>query len=149
MTVLSTVLEACTLLGAAFLTVYAIDVVVAERLANGADRPLPRGAEWTAICRRIHHRFIWPAAISVAAALLASYYLQDDRWQVGAGLMIGAICYTWDKILPAGTVLHTIDPSRPATLHLTRARFRDYAIRHIPLIVLGLGALAAYAWAHY
>ena len=146
---LSTVLEACTLLGAAFLTVYAIDVVVVERLANGSNRPLPCGAEWAAMCRRIHHRFIWPAAISVVAALVASYYLQDDRWQVGAGLMIGAICYTWDSILPAGTVLNTVDPSRPATLHLTRARFRAYAIRHYPLIALGLGALAAYAWAHY
>lgn len=139
------------LLGAAFLTVYAIDVAIAERMANAGDRPrpLPRGAEWTAMCRRIHRRFIWPAAISVVAALVASYYLQDDRWQVGAGLMIGAICYTLDSILPAGTVLHTVDPTRPATQHLTRARFRAYAIRHYPLIVLGLGALAAYAWAHY
>lgn len=145
---LSTVLEACMLLGAAYFTVYAIDVAVAERLTNARERPLPRGAEWSAICSRIHHRFIWPAAISVIAALAASAYLQDDRWQVGAGLLIGAICYTWDTILPAGTVLRTIDPSRPATLHLTRARFRSYAFRHYPLIVLGLGALAAFAWAH-
>jgi len=147
--VLSTLLEVMMLLGAAYLTVYAIDVAVAERLVNAADRPLPRGAEWTAICRRAHHRFIWPATISVVAALAASAYLQDDRWQVGAGLMIGAICYTWDAILPAGTVLHTVDPSRPATQHLTRARFKAYAFRHYPLIVLGLGALAAFAWAHY
>lgn len=146
---LSTVLEACMLLGAAFLTVYAIDIAVLERLANGRDRPLPCGSEWTALCRRIHRRLIWPAAVSVVAALVASYYLQDDRWQVGAGLMIGAICYTLDSILPAGTVLHTIDPTRLATQHLTRARFRAYAIRHYPLIVLGIGALAAYAWAHY
>jgi len=147
--VLSTVLEACTLLGAAYLTVYAIDVAVAERLTRTADRPLPQGSEWTALCSRIHSRYIWPGAISVVAALIASAYLQDDKWQVGAGLMIGAICYTWDSILPAGTVLHTVDPSRPATQHLTRARFRAYAIRHYPLIVLGLGALAAFAWAHY
>ena len=39
-TVLSTVLEACTLPGAAFLTVYAIDVAVVERLANGAIFPV-------------------------------------------------------------------------------------------------------------
>lgn len=137
------------LLGAAYLTVYAIDVAVAERLTNAGDRPLPRGAEWSAICSRIHRRFIWPATISVIAALAASAYLQDDRWQVGAGLLIGAIAYTWETILPAGTVLHTVDPSRPATQHLTRARFKSYAIRHYPLIGLGLSALAAFAWAHY
>ena len=136
------------LFGAAYLTVYAIDVAVAERLANAGSRPLPRGAEWSAFCNRIHRRFIWPAAISVVAALAASAYLQDDRWQVGAGLMIGAICYTFDAILPAGTVLHTVDPTRPATQHLTRARFRSYAFRHYPLIVLGLSSLAAFAWAH-
>lgn len=137
------------LLGAAFITVYATDIAIAERLTRAADRPLPHGAEWTAMCSRIHRRFILPAAVSVVAALAASAYLQDDRWQVGAGLMIGAICYTWDAILPAGAVLHTVDPSRAATRHLTRARFRAYAVRHYPLIALGLGALAAYAWAHY
>lgn len=146
---LSTALEAIMLLGAAFLTVYAIDVAITERLTNVADRPLPRGAEWTAICSRVHHRLIWPATISVVAALAASAYLQDDRWQVGAGLMIGAICYTWDAILPAGNVLYTVDPSRRATQHLTRARFRSYAFRHYPVIVLGLSALTAFAWAHY
>lgn len=145
---LSTVLEAFMLLGAAALTVWAIDTAVVERLSRAAERPLPAGAEWNALCRRIHIRFIWPAAMSVMAALAASAWLQDDRWQVGAALMIGAMCYTWDRIRPAGLVLYTVDPSRRCTLHLTRARFRAYALSHYPLIGLGLSALAAFAWAH-
>lgn len=144
----STVLEVCMLLGAASLTAWAMDVAVAERLSRTAGRTLPLSAEWTAMCRRIHYRFLWPGAVSVVSALAASAYLADDRWQVGAAFMIGAICYTWDRILPAGRVLHSVDPSRTSTLHLTRARFRTYALQHYPLIVLGLSALAAFAWAH-
>ena len=147
-TVLSTVLQACVLIGAAALTVWAIDTAVAERLSRAAGRSLPSPAEWTALCRRVHVRLIGPAFVSVAAALIASAYLHDDRWQVGAALMIGAICYTWDRIRPAGEVLYAIDPTRPGTLHLTRARFRTYALSHYPLIGLGLSALVAFAWAH-
>ena len=146
---LNTVLEACTLFGAASLTACAIDVAVAERLVRAHNRPLPKRAEWTALCGRLDRRFMWPALLSISAALAASIYLQDDRWQVGAALMIGALCYTWDTLLPAGTVLRTLDPARAATAHLTRARFKAYALRHYPLIGLGLSALAAFAWAHY
>lgn len=145
---LSTALQACMLLGAAALTVWAIDTALVERLSRAGDRALPSHAEWSALCRRVHFRFIAPAALSVAAALAASALLQDDRWQVGAALMIGAICYTWDRIRPAGEVLHSVDPSRHSTLHLTRVRFRAYALSHYPLIGLGLSALAAFAWAH-
>jgi hypothetical protein len=137
------------LFGAALFTACAIDVALIERLARAPDRPLPRKAEWYALCSRLQHRYIWPASLSAIAALVASVYLQDDRWQVGAGLMIGALCYTWDTILPAGAVLGTLDPARTSTIHLTRARFRAYALRHYPLIALGLSALAAFAWAHY
>jgi hypothetical protein len=147
-TVVSTVLQICVLLGAASLTAWAMDVAVAERMSRTAGRALPPSAEWTAMCRRIHTRFMWPGAVSVLSALAASAYLADDRWQVGAALMIGALCYTWDRIVPASQVLHTVDPSRAATLHLTRARFRTYAMQHYPLIALGLSALVAFAWAH-
>ena len=145
---LSTVLQACMLLGAAALTVWAIDTAVVERLSRAGGRALPDREEWRALCDRVHFRFIAPAALSVTAALAASVHLHDDRWQVGAALMIGSICYTWDRIRPAGKVLHTVDPSRRSTLHLTRARFRAYALSHYPLIGLGLSALAAFAWAH-
>jgi len=136
------------LMGAAALTVWAIDTAVVERLSRTTGRGLPGHAEWRALCRRVHIRFTGPATVSVVSALAASAYLHDDRWQVGAALMIAAICYTWDRIRPAGEVLHTVDPSRPGTLHLTRVRFRAYALSHYPLIGLGLSALAAFAWAH-
>ena len=145
---LSLFLLACVLLGATAFTVWAVDVAVSERWSRAAHRPLPQTAEWSAMCARIHHRFTGPAALSVIAALAASAYLQDDRWQVGAALMIGAICYTWATVRPAGIVLATVDPTRHGTMHLTRARFRAYAVQHYPLIGLGLSALAAFAWAH-
>ena len=145
---LSYVLLACVLLGACAFTVWAVDVAVAECWSRGPHRSLPKIAEWRAMCARIHHRFTGPAALSVVAALAASAYLQDDRWQVGAALMLGAICYTWAEIRPASIVLGTVDPTRHGTMHLTRARFRAYAVQHYPLIGLGLSALAAFAWAH-
>ena len=61
--------------------------------------------------------------------------------------MIGAICHM-DLICQLALFEHC-RPLAPCNLHLTRARFRAYAIRYYPLIALGLGALAAYAWAHY
>lgn len=142
----STILQMSTLLGAAALTSFAASVAVAELRAREGNA-LPGREEWSAMCRTIHQRVLAPAALSVLAALAVSAYLEDDRWQVGAALMIGAICYTWDAIVPAGTVLNTIDPSRVATLHLTRARFRWFALRLYPLLALGIGALIAFAWA--
>ncbi len=81
-------------------------------------------------------------------ALAASAHFADDRWQVGAAFMISATCYAWYTIVPAGCVLHTVDPSRAGTLHLTKARFRSFARSHYPLVGLGISALAAFAWAH-
>jgi hypothetical protein len=143
----STILGASSLLGAAAFTACAANITLIELMARAVGRSLPEHREWRAMCRRIPHRMLAPAAVSVLAALIVSAYLDDDRWQVGAAFMIGAICYTLDAIVPAGTVLNTIDPSRAATLHLTRARFKSFAIKHYPLLALGVGALVAFAWA--
>ena len=144
----STVLGACTLFGAATLTAWCMNVALSEWLARPEHRPLPRQGEWQAMCRCAQHRMVVPALLSVVAALAVSTYLDDDRWQVGAALMIGAICYTWDAIVPAGAVLRSIDPSRQGSVHLTRARFRGFALQHYPLIGLGLSALVSFVWAY-
>jgi hypothetical protein len=145
---LSTLLEVCTVISAAALTVGALNVAIAEWLARADDRPLPKHSEWSAMCQRIHYHVLGPGAVSALAALAASAHLADDRWQVGAALMIGATCYAWYMIVPVGFVLHTIDPSCARTMHLTKARFNAFARKHYPLACLGVGALAAFAWAH-
>ena len=60
--------------------------------------------------------------------------------------MIGAICYT-GLILPAGTVLNTVDP-RALQLYTTRARFRLTRSAIIRDRARSR-CVGSYAWAHY